>query len=157
MRQATLTEKHAAFVSEYLVDHNATQAAIRAGYAPTHANVTAHDLLRHPNVYQRLRRMAKAKYDKFDLSAVQTLERWVRIAGVSVASLVDPVTGEPRRLNERDPEVAYCLEAYELDEDGRREDVGPESVQIHRFPMGVGHRTCDQFDGVASWRRSARW
>src|SRR5580693_6233841 len=98
MRRAKLTAKQSRFISEYLLDQNATQAAVRAGYAPAHANVTAHDLLHHPNVSQRLQHAAKIRQDKLELCADQTLERWRRIAGVSVASLFDSVTGEPLRM-----------------------------------------------------------
>lgn len=41
-----LTARQAAFVREYLVDLNGTQAAIRAGYAAGSAHVQAHGLLR---------------------------------------------------------------------------------------------------------------
>ena len=40
-----LTDKQAKFVSEYLVDANGTQAAIRAGYSDSGARVTAHRML----------------------------------------------------------------------------------------------------------------
>jgi len=40
-----LSPKRAAFVREYLVDLNATQAAIRAGYSPKSARVTGTRLL----------------------------------------------------------------------------------------------------------------
>ncbi|MPM16320.1 hypothetical protein SDC9_62698 [bioreactor metagenome] len=40
-----MTPKQAAFVNEYLIDLNATQAAIRAGYSPTWANKQAHLLI----------------------------------------------------------------------------------------------------------------
>jgi len=40
-----LTPKQARFVAEYQVDLNATQAAIRAGYSPTSAHVTASRML----------------------------------------------------------------------------------------------------------------
>ncbi|MCI5929036.1 MAG: terminase small subunit [Pseudoflavonifractor capillosus] len=40
-----LTAKQAAFVREYLIDLNATQAAIRAGYSAKTANVIACELL----------------------------------------------------------------------------------------------------------------
>lgn len=38
------------FVEEYLVDFNGTQAAIRAGYKPQYAKVTASRLLAYPSV-----------------------------------------------------------------------------------------------------------
>lgn len=50
----TLTPKQAAFVREYQVDLNATQAAIRAGYAEASAHVTGSQLLRLPKVTTEL-------------------------------------------------------------------------------------------------------
>jgi phage terminase small subunit len=119
MRRAHLTEKQSAFVLEYLQDFNGTQAAIRAGYSVRAAGQTARDLLQHPQISPLLRLSAKNKHDELELRADQTLERWRRIAGVSVVSLFDSVTGEPLRISELSPEVAYCLEAVELDANGR--------------------------------------
>lgn len=45
-----LTPKQAAFVREYLVDRNGTQAAIRAGYSKKTANITASKLLTKANI-----------------------------------------------------------------------------------------------------------
>jgi len=45
-----LTPKQQRFVQEYLIDLNGRQAAIRAGYAPGSAEVTASRLLIHANV-----------------------------------------------------------------------------------------------------------
>ena len=45
-----LTPKQAAFVREYLIDLNATQAAIRAGYSPASASFTGWDNLRKPAI-----------------------------------------------------------------------------------------------------------
>lgn len=45
-----LTEKQARFVEEYLVDLNATQAMIRAGYSKNGASVEGHRLLGNPKI-----------------------------------------------------------------------------------------------------------
>lgn len=45
-----LNPKQKAFVREYCVDLNATQAAIRAGYKPIGAHVTASRLLSDPKI-----------------------------------------------------------------------------------------------------------
>ena len=42
---AKLTEKQKRFVEEYLIDLNATQAAIRAGYSPNTAEQAASRML----------------------------------------------------------------------------------------------------------------
>lgn len=45
-----LTQKQALFVSEYLKDLNATQAAIRAGYSPKRADAIGYENLRKPEI-----------------------------------------------------------------------------------------------------------
>jgi hypothetical protein len=51
-----LTDKQRAFVSEYLKDFNATQAAIRAGYAESGARVEGHRLLTNANIRAEIER-----------------------------------------------------------------------------------------------------
>lgn len=49
-----LTPKQERFVAEYLIDLNATQAAIRAGYSAKSAYSQAHDLLKKPEIAEAL-------------------------------------------------------------------------------------------------------
>ena len=51
-----LTPKQELFVHEYLKDQNGAQAAIRAGYSPKTAKVTAFQLLKHPHISLLLQR-----------------------------------------------------------------------------------------------------
>lgn len=46
----SLTPKQSLFVAEYLVDLNATKAAIRAGYAVKRADAMGHENLRKPEI-----------------------------------------------------------------------------------------------------------
>lgn len=48
--ERTLTPKQARFVDEYLVDLNATQAAIRAGYSAKTARAIGYENLTRPNI-----------------------------------------------------------------------------------------------------------
>ena len=50
-----MTPKQAAFVSEYMVDHNGTQAAIRAGYSKRTARQQAVELLASGEVQQAIK------------------------------------------------------------------------------------------------------
>jgi Terminase small subunit len=50
MNRSPLTPKQARFVEEYSLDHNGAAAAVRAGYAPGSARVTASRLLSKDNV-----------------------------------------------------------------------------------------------------------
>ncbi|MDU7531428.1 MAG: terminase small subunit, partial [Klebsiella sp.] len=47
-----LTKKQRLFVDEYLIDLNATQAAIRAGYSTRRATEIGYQLLQRPEVAQ---------------------------------------------------------------------------------------------------------
>lgn len=67
------TPKQAAFITEYLVDKNATQAAIRAGYSPRTAAAIGEENLRKPDIRSAiddaLQRLAEA---------TMTESEWVR-------------------------------------------------------------------------------
>jgi phage terminase small subunit len=54
MEQKKLSFKMARFIDEYLVDGNATQAAIRAGYSPRSAYAIASENLRKPEIAIRV-------------------------------------------------------------------------------------------------------
>lgn len=76
----SLTVKRKRFVSEYLVDLNATQAAIRAGYSQKTANVHGSFLLTLPDIQNALQSKLQKKTDKLELSAEKVLEELCRIA-----------------------------------------------------------------------------
>lgn len=55
MKNSHIKSKHSRFVEQYAIDHNGAAAAIRAGYAPKSAHVTASRLLRKANVADAVR------------------------------------------------------------------------------------------------------
>lgn len=60
MRLVALTEKQKRFCDEYLIDLNAAQAAIRAGYSKKTASVIGIENLRKPNISEYIeKRMAE--------------------------------------------------------------------------------------------------
>lgn len=61
MGKPTLTAKQQAFVSEYLVDLNATQAAIRAGYKEKNAYQIGAENLRKPQIQKALQEAREAR------------------------------------------------------------------------------------------------
>ena len=52
------------FCREYVVDHNGTAAALRAGYAPTYADRQAHILMRHKGVRAMIDHLTLSKEAK---------------------------------------------------------------------------------------------
>lgn len=59
-----LKPKHRLFVAEYLKDHNATQAAIRAGYSEKSAASIGEELLRKPEIRDAVDRALAKVEDK---------------------------------------------------------------------------------------------
>lgn len=66
-----LTAKQAAFVREFLVDRNATQAAIRAGYSEQTAYSIGHENLSKPEITQAIADAEK----RLQAKAEMTVER----------------------------------------------------------------------------------
>ncbi|QEM67532.1 terminase small subunit [Geobacter sp. FeAm09] len=79
-----LNHRQTLFVNEYLVDLNATQAAIRAGYTVGSANETGCRLLRKPEIAETVRRAMAARAEKLHLSGEDVLRSIVEIRGRAV-------------------------------------------------------------------------
>ena len=75
-----LNLKQQAFAREYLLDNNATQAAIRAGYSAKSAHSQGHDLLKHPEVQALIGKAALKVATKAEVSAEKVLTELVGLA-----------------------------------------------------------------------------
>jgi phage terminase small subunit len=69
-----LSEKQRRFVAEYLVDLNATQAAIRAGYSKKTANEQGARLLANASVAEAVRKGQEKKLTKAELKAEEVIQ-----------------------------------------------------------------------------------
>jgi phage terminase small subunit len=69
-----LTDKQARFVEEYLVDLNATQAALRAGYSARTANLIGKENLRKPAVALAIQAAQAERAKRTELDATYVVE-----------------------------------------------------------------------------------
>lgn len=69
-----LTEKQAAFVREYLIDLNATQAAIRAGYSERSANNIGPENLLKPSIQEALAKGIEERAARTRLTQDEVIE-----------------------------------------------------------------------------------
>ena len=83
-----LTVRQQAFVAEYLVDLNATQAAIRAGYSSKGADVTASKLLVVPKVARAVAEAFAARAKRTEIEADTVLRELARIAFSDIRDVV---------------------------------------------------------------------
>lgn len=91
MAERKLTPKQQRFVDEYLVDLNATQAAIRAGYSKKTAKEQAARLLTKANTQAELQKRRKKIEKKLEISqesVVNELIAIIRANGADFAKVV---------------------------------------------------------------------
>lgn len=85
----TLTAKQAAFVREYLIDLNATQAAIRAGYSERTARQTGAENLSKPYIAAAIQEGQDARAERAEIDADRVLSELARIAFVDIGDLFE--------------------------------------------------------------------
>ena len=71
---AKLTDKQRTFVAEYLVDLNATQAAIRAGYSVKTAGSIGEENLRKPEIQAAIAKAQAERAEKTQRTALDVLK-----------------------------------------------------------------------------------
>jgi len=84
-----LTDKQQRFVDEYLIDLNATQAAIRAGYSEKTAEQQAYQLLQKPSVQEAIAAGKKSRSEKTAIDATYVLNRLIEIDQMDALDILD--------------------------------------------------------------------
>lgn len=77
---ANLNDKQQLFCEEYLIDLNATQAAIRAGYSEKTAYSIGQRLLSNVEIHARITEMKAKRSEKTNIDAEWVLRRLVSIS-----------------------------------------------------------------------------
>jgi phage terminase small subunit len=121
-----LTDQKRLFCKEYVVDLNATQAALRAGYSAggpeSRANASAQTqgskLLSSPLIQAEIQRYHRASLNKVGLRAEDVIAELRAIAFSDVRLLVDE-HNQPLPLRSLPDEVASAVASVSVDSDGR--------------------------------------
>ena len=119
-----LTDKQSRFVEEYLIDLNATQAAIRAGYSAKTAEWIGPQLLGKAHVAEAVRAGRASLSKRVEITQERVLQEYARIAFFDPRKVFDS-TGAPRPIHELDDDTAAAI-------------VGLEVVQVGNAEVGVG-------------------
>jgi len=83
-----LTDKQDMFCREYLIDLNATQAAIRAGYSENTARKIGSENLTKPDVQNRIAELKANRNEQLNIDAAYVLRRLVEIDQMDVLDIV---------------------------------------------------------------------
>lgn len=124
-----LTAKQQQFVQEYLLDFNATQAAIRAGYSQKTAQVIGAENLRKPMVAAEIQRLGTKTAAKLEVTRESIMQElaavgfaratdFVRVETEPTSRLViHPLTGEPVSMPGGYQQTVRITDTADLPED----------------------------------------
>lgn len=91
-----MTKKQKRFVEEYLIDLNATQAAIRAGYSPDTAGSIGAENLKKPEIKNRIDKAMAERSKRTGINQDRVLQELARIGFAKITDVVDPDTAKIR-------------------------------------------------------------
>ncbi len=108
-----LNPKQTRFVAEYLVDLNATQAAIRAGYSEATAHSAGPRLLGNVGVAAAIAKQTARQLERTDLTASRVLEELRRLSFCDMRGFYDE-HGNLKPIQELNDEQGSALAGMEV-------------------------------------------
>ena len=113
-------ERRRAFVQAYIANgHNATQAAVAAGYSPRTARSQGQRLLTHVDVRQDLSEAAREVAAKAGLETKRTIQEVARLSYFDPLGLYGP-DGQLLSVAEMPAETRACIASMDFDRDTGR-------------------------------------
>lgn len=135
-----LTAKQAAFVQEYLIDLNATQAAIRAGYSEGTAYSMGHENLSKPEIAEAIAKAQKARSERTEITQDMVLQELAKIGFADIRSAVN--WGSIPEMSGEDGQRAYPVEMIASED---MDDATAAAVsEVSLTPNGVKIKMYDK-------------
>jgi phage terminase small subunit len=123
----TLTPKQRLFVDEYIIDFNATAAAVRAGYSPKTAVKIGSENIRKPDVQAAIQEVMSKRESRTQITQDRVLQEFARIAFLDPKALFDD-EGKPRRIVDLSDDTAAAIAGLDVVMTGNSE-LGVGQVQ----------------------------
>ena len=128
-----LNAKQTRFVAEYLIDLNASEAAIRCGYSPKTAASQASRLLTDVNILAAVKAGKAKQLASADISAAKVLEELRRLAMVDLRSFFDE-HGNFKAIKDLTPDQGAALASFEVVKKNAEAGDGQIDI-IHKFKV----------------------
>lgn len=107
-----MTKKQKRFVEEYLIDLNATQAAIRAGYSPATAKEIGCENLTKPNISEAIAKAMAERSRRTGISQDRVLAELAKIGFAKITDVLDPETAKVREDASEDD--LACIQSVKI-------------------------------------------
>jgi phage terminase small subunit len=112
---AALNAKQLRFANEYLVDHNGTRAAIRAGYSKKTAESIASRLLRNVKVKTYIASKVKKHTERMEITQQRTIQEMGRLAFSDLRRMYNE-DGTLKGIHQMDDDIAAAISRVEVEE-----------------------------------------
>lgn len=109
---AKLTAKQQRFCDEYLIDLNATQAAIRAGYSVTSARDIGCENLTKPNIQEAIGKAMAERSKRTGINQDRVVLELAKMAFVNISDFVDLETGQVKEGASKDD--LACIQSVKI-------------------------------------------
>lgn len=119
-----MTKKQKRFIEEYLIDLNATQAAIRAGYSPDTAKSIGSENLTKPDIQARIAKAMAERSRRTGVNADRVVMELAKIAFVNASDVIDAETAtlKPDAAPE-DTAAVQSVKVKTFGEDGLEREI----------------------------------
>lgn len=119
-----ITEKQKKFVEEYLIDLNATQAAIRAGYSVKNAGKIGHELLEKTRISNEITKKIAERSRRTGINADRVLIELAKIAFVNADDVIELKDATLKENASRDDLAAIqSIKVKTFGEDGVEREI----------------------------------
>lgn len=119
-----MTQKQKRFIEEYLIDLNATQAAIRAGYSPDTAKSIGSENLTKPDIQARIAKAMAERSKRTGVNADRVVIELAKIAFVNAVEVIDPKTATVKEGASSDDTAAIqSVKVKTFGEDGLEREI----------------------------------
>lgn len=107
-----MTKKQKRFVEEYLIDLNATQAAIRSGYSPDTAKSIGSENLSKPDISAAVAKAMAERSKRTGINQDRVLQELARIGFARITDVMDPATAKIKE-DASDDDLA-CIQSVKI-------------------------------------------
>lgn len=149
-----LTEKQKRFCDEYLIDLNATQAAIRAGYSPKGMNKRVTRMMANEGIMNYIQQHMKDREKRTEITQDKVLKELAAIAfsnGSKYAKIVDKKVydeeGKPIIDFETGEQLTYKTVEFKNTDDLKEEEK-KAIFSIHKGKDGIKVETYDKMKAL---------
>jgi len=122
-----LTDKQERFCIEYVIDFNATQAAIRSGYSEKTANEQSSRLLVNVNIQNKIQELKSKAVEKLDIThtdLLRELKNW------AYSDITETISLTPSEVKELPIEIRRLVTKYKHTKTNI-EGVETEVIELH--------------------------